>query len=89
MIETRVDIGKTGRQMVIKKDDDGKLISVTDDLGNEAKSGKVGEVKLACEVGDKFRAPMTSAKDDTFILTKHNPTCGWYYYNRHWYWICY
>lgn len=104
MIEIRFDIEGTERKMVVTKNLSGKLISVKDDLGKEAYTTEVNELTIANEVKDengkpvpqgeknrkeKFRSPMVDARNDTFIITRHNPTCGWYYYNRQWYYLCY
>ena len=75
------------KQMVITKNDDGTLFSVTDENGVPAQTSPPDAVMLTDE-DKKFRSPTKYASDDTFLLTKHNPTCGWYWYHNRWYWIC-
>ena len=95
---TRVDIGDSGRMMVITKDAKGQLKSVKDDLGKKAQEANASDLKISNEVADEkgkrgnkkhFRAAITGARDDTVILTHHNPTCCWYFFGGRWYWLCY
>jgi len=82
---SRYPIGN--KEMVVTKDDKGKVVSVTDENNIPAKQRGMGKVKLTDEDA-KFRSPIIEVPDDTFILTRHNPTCGWYFWNRRWYYIC-
>lgn len=84
MIISRYQIGK--KEMVITKDDKGKLVSVTDENNNPVEDCGQDKVKLTSEK-TKFRSPTKYVSDDTFILTQHNPTCGWYFWNRRWYYL--
>lgn len=101
MIEARYKIvspdGKKMKEMVVKKNDDGSLIRIEDELGNEADTMPPDKVKLTREPlededpddpKNKFRSPTLYASDDTFILTHHNPTCGWYWWRNEWHYIC-
>ena len=81
---SRYPIGK--KEMVVTKDDKGKLVSVTDENNIPAKHCGIGKVKLTDEEA-KLRSPVMDVQDETFILTQHNPTCGWFSWNRRWYYI--
>jgi len=89
MIVSRYKIGN--KEMVITKDDDGELVSVTDENSVKVKKVSMDKVKLTSEFEDdvekKFRSPTKHVSNDTFILTQHNPTCGWYFWNRRWYYL--
>ena len=91
---TRIDIGDTGRQMVITKNAQGKVKSVEDDKGKKANESSVG-MKIANENFNEngkpghFRSNITGMRDGTVIITHHNPTCCWYYTSGTWYWLCY
>jgi len=80
---SRYQIGN--KEMVVKIDDNGK-VSVTDENNNPAKQCGPGKVKLTDEE-EKLRSPIIDVSDGTFILTQHNPTCGWFSWNRRWYYI--
>lgn len=85
MLVSRYQIGK--KEMIITKNDNGELVSVTDEKKVPANECSMNKVKLTSEEA-KFRSPTTYVSNDTFILTSHNPTCGWYFWNRRWYYIC-
>lgn len=73
--------------MIVTKDNNDLLISVTDENGTPANTLNPLEVKLTDE-NHKLRHPIVYVSDDTFILTRSNPTCGWYWYGGQWYYIC-
>jgi hypothetical protein len=93
-IVQRIDIGETGRKMVITKTIHGQLKSVEADDGKPAHMSKKG-IRITNEIFDEygsdghFRADVTGMTDGSVIITHHNPTCCWYYSGGNWYWLCY
>jgi len=76
--------GKAGK-MHIEHDDAGKLLRVTDEAGNDAKTVSHGELKI--KFGD-IEAVIIDAPEGTTFVTKHNPTCRWVLINGKWYYVC-
>lgn len=75
----------TNKEMVVEKDVDGNLISVKDEKGNPAKTVERNELKI--KWGDKELEIIEVSKGACFV-TKHNPTCCWYFIAGKWYYIC-
>ncbi len=79
------DIPGTTRQMIVERDSEKNLVSVTDEAGKPAKKVKKGAMKIM--VGD-IEAAIMDAPEGTTFVTKHNPICRWVYISSHWYYIC-
>jgi hypothetical protein len=77
----------TKKNMVVEKDNAGNLISVKDDEGKPAQKVNLREVtiNIKCEAID---AAVIEVPDGTTFVTKHNPTCRWYFICGNWYYIC-
>jgi hypothetical protein len=89
-----IDIGDTGRKMVITKHKNGSIKSVKSDDGSSAHETTEG-IRIGNELRDEsgapghFRSDILGMRDGTVIFTHHNPTCCWYYSGGTWYWLCY
>lgn len=79
------DIPGTARKMYIEQDDAGKLLKVTDEDGNDAKTVAHGELKI--KFGD-IEAAIIDVPEGTTFVTKHNPTCRWVFIKGQWRYIC-
>ncbi len=84
MPKTRHQITGTDKELVVEKDTNGNLKSVTDEKGKPADTAKLKDLKIRW--GDK-ELEIMEFPDDVFFVTQHNPTCGWYYYGNAWHYV--
>ncbi len=77
-----------------KPDGEGKIITMNLDLGNgkthkiKIKRSKKGDPTVLEGIDGPFDDPgkdLNKPPEDTVIITSLNPTCGYYYWNRRWY----
>jgi hypothetical protein len=92
---TEIELGNSGRKMVIKKRENGHLESVEDDQGHPFHTAGPDEISIthrnknSDDSPGTFTSSVVSVGDGTILVTEHNPTCAWYYYRGTWYWLCF
>ena len=73
-----------GKKMVITVDiETGKIDSVTDENGTPATNGRVSKDSPIRD------ATITDVNTGTFVSTKTNPTCFWWFFLGEWWYICF
>lgn len=81
-------IFKEGKnEMIVTKDENGDLVSVRNQDGNDIESEEISFLKLADE-SIKTRGQITNVSNDTVIQTHSSPGCTWYFFRGYWYRIC-
>lgn len=79
------EIPGTTKKMIVEHDKEKQFVGVTDEAGKPAK--KLSKRAMKIKYGE-IEATIIDAPEGTTFVTKHNPTCRWYYINNQWYYIC-
>ena len=79
-----LDIPGTTKKMHIKRGT-GHHAEVTDEAGIPAETRSMEEMKI--KFGNAMADIIEVGEGSTFV-TRHNPTCRWYFINGTWQYIC-